>query len=119
VNGTRTPPAGTGGRGTCPACGSPVVAKCGDFVAWHWAHADRDECDTWAEPGAMTAWHRGWQGVVPADRREVIVGSHRADVVLPDLRTVCEVQHSPLQRLDIEARQETYGADTVWIFDAR
>ncbi len=73
VDGVRTPPTGTGGRGTCPHCGAAVMAKCGDFVAWHWAHVSGEECDSWAEPGGMTAWHRAWQECVPVDRREVTI----------------------------------------------
>jgi hypothetical protein len=30
VEGIRTSPAGTGGRGTYPHCGAAVMAKCGD-----------------------------------------------------------------------------------------
>jgi Competence protein CoiA-like family len=59
VGGARMPPAGTG-RGTCPHCGAPVIARCGAHVAWHWAHESRADCDSWAEPAAMT---RGTGGV--------------------------------------------------------
>lgn len=66
----------------------------------------------------MTEWHRHWQEQVPNDRREVTMGSHRADMVLLDGRVV-EVQHSPISPQVIVERVAHYGADMIWIFDAR
>lgn len=111
-------PLDTGDRGLCSLCRSTVIAHCGKVKAWHWQHERRDDCDPWAEPAAMTDWHLNWQNEVPLDRREVIIGGHRADIVTPSGR-VCEVQHSPLRYQDIEARGDCYGRDMLWIFDAR
>jgi competence protein CoiA len=100
---------------TCPICRGPVVAKCGRIVVWHWAHHTRPECDEWAE--SDSEWHRSWQTVVPAERREVIMGRHRADIVTTQ-GLVVEVQHSNLS-VDEIAEREFYYSRMVWIFDAR
>ena len=71
-----------------------------------------------AEP--MSAWHLSWQAHAPADRREVVIGAHRADVVAPD-GSVVEIQHSAIGTDEIREREAFYaffGAMT-WIFDAR
>ena len=68
-------------RGSCPVCEAEVIAKCGTINAWHWAHAAGTDCDTWAEPGGMSEWHLDWQNQVPAERREIVIGNHRADMV--------------------------------------
>ena len=107
--------AAPGLEGTCPSCGHPCRPKCGQLVIWHWAHHARADCDPWSEP--MTEWHRGWQLAVPADRREVVMGLHRADVVTAS-GGVVEIQHSPISPGEIAAREEFYGDRMAWIFDA-
>jgi hypothetical protein len=111
-------PGKTGDRGLCSICHSTVIAHCGPVQVWHWQHERRDDCDSWAEPAGMTDWHLNWQREVPLDRREVVIGSHRADIVTPGGR-VCEIQHSLLGYEAIEAREACYGHDMLWIFDAR
>lgn len=83
---------------------------------WHWAHQSRDECDPWAERD--TEWHREWQAVAPIERREVVIGNHRADVVTAN-GTVVELQHSYLAPDEISERERHYGPRMVWLFDAR
>lgn len=101
---------------SCPLCGSPTVPKCGAIVVHHWAHRARADCDPWAERDS--AWHRSWQEVVPADRREVVIGPHRADVVAADGQIV-ELQHSPISPELIREREQFYGRELLtWIFDA-
>jgi hypothetical protein len=100
---------------TCPLCKSPVRAKCGPIVTWHWAHIARDDCDTWSD--GITEWHKKWQESVPIDRREIILGRHRADIVTPN-GTVVELQHSSIPAEQIAAREQHYGS-MVWLFDAR
>lgn len=114
--GNLTEPAFSGQRGTCPGCHAATVAKCGTQVVWHWAHLAGVDCDTWYEP--RTEWHKQWQSVVPAYRREVPLGNHRADVVTADGRIV-EFQHSYLSTEDITARESFYRGDLIWIWDAR
>lgn len=98
---------------TCPLCASPVIAKCGNVNAWHWAHHNAD-CDPWSEP--MSQWHLAWQEFAPKERREVIIGNHRADIVTPR-GVVVEIQRSQLSTEQITERERHYGA-MIWIFDA-
>lgn len=100
---------------TCPCCDEPVIPKCGDIVSWHWAHQRDSECDPWAEPD--TAWHRSWQDLVPPERREVVMGPHRADIVTPD-GLVVEIQSKSLSGEEIAEREAFYGR-MLWIADCR
>lgn len=107
-------PAEPGASGTCPACMAALMPKCGQIVAWHWAHHGTPDCDPWAEPDSE--WHLGWQQRVPRERREVVRGPHRADIVTPG-GTVVELQHSAISPAEIEERERFYGR-MVWLFDA-
>ncbi len=107
--------ASPGLKGTCPSCGHPCRPKCGKIVIWHWAHHARADCDPWSEP--ITEWHLGWQRAVPPERREVVIGSHRADIVTAS-GGVVEIQHSPVSVDMITEREEFYGERMAWIFDA-
>ena len=107
--------ASPGLQGTCPACGHPCRPKCGKINVHHWAHHARADCDPWAEP--MTEWHLGWQLAVPPERREVVMGPHRADIVTAS-GGVVEIQHSSISADAITAREEFYGERMAWIFDA-
>jgi hypothetical protein len=98
---------------TCPCCGEPVVARCGELVQWHWAHRQRQECDAWFEP--ETPWHRAWKALAPAERVEVPFGPHRADIVGHD-DTVVELQHSGISPEEIRDREAFYGR-MVWLLD--
>ncbi len=102
-------------EGTCPACGQPCRPKCGQVMVWHWAHHAHADCDPWAEP--ITEWHLGWQRAVPPERREVVIGPHRADIVTAS-GGVVEIQHSPVSPAVIVKREEFYGERMAWIFDA-
>jgi hypothetical protein len=101
--------------GTCPSCGHPCRPKCGQIIVNHWAHHARADCDPWAEP--MTEWHWTWQQAVPPDRREVVMGPHRADIVTAS-GGVVEVQHSSISPAMIREREDFYGERMAWIFDA-
>lgn len=103
------------GRATCPACGGPLVPKCGPIVVDHWAHRSTADCDPWAEP--ISEWHLAWQALVPPERREVVIDSHRADVVSAG-GLVVEVQHSAISLGDVAARETFYGR-MIWIVDVR
>ena len=102
------------GRGICPECLRPVIAKCGEINTHHWAHVDRDDCDSWSEP--MGAWHLWWQALVRDEFREVPRGPHRADMV-GNGGVVVELQNSPISTEDIRAREAHYG-NMVWLFNA-
>jgi competence protein CoiA len=105
-----------GASGACPVCEGPVIAKCGEINAWHWAHESGNDCDPWSEP--LTDWHRAYQGLSPSERCEVTAGGHRADILAKD-GTVVELQHSSLPVEDIRAREAHYGRSLLWVFDAR
>jgi hypothetical protein len=65
----------------------------------------------------MTQWHLDWQEEAPPERREVVVGPHRADLITTD-NTVIELQHSSIPVDVIRAREQHYDR-MAWIFDAR
>lgn len=107
--------AAPGLTGTCPSCGHPCRPRCGRININHWAHHARADCDPWSE--SMTEWHWQWQQAVPPERREVIMGEHRADIVTVS-GGVVEIQHSSISAEQIEARETFYGESMLWIFDA-
>jgi competence protein CoiA len=107
--------AAPGLAGTCPSCGHACRPKCGKLVIWHWAHHARADCDPWAEP--ITEWHLGWQRAVPPERREVVMPPHRADIMTAS-GGVVEIQHSPVSVDTITEREDFYGEQMAWIFDA-
>lgn len=48
------------GDSRCPLCGRPLVARRGDWVRWHWAHAPKT-LHRAACPWEETAWHLTWK----------------------------------------------------------
>jgi len=103
-----------GARSACPACGQPLIAKCGPIVIWHWAHLT-DDCDPWAEPESQ--WHLGWKRRLEKAgcRIEVTMGPHRADVITP-FGHIIELQ-ARYQTLDtIKAREAFYGEALGWLY---
>lgn len=120
VNGVRTEPK-PGVRGECCLCGHEMVAKCGQFVRWHWAHKGRLTCDPWQE--SETAWHRLWKNAFPLECQEVVhVDSRTQEKHIADVMTqtgfVVEIQHSPISTEEIQSRENFYR-DMIWIVDAR
>jgi hypothetical protein len=104
-----------GATGFCPGCGEELIARCGNVNVWHWAHQASGDCDDWYEP--ETAWHLGWKSVADPERCEVVMGSHRADIV-DKKGVVIELQHSSISSEQIKEREEFYQS-MVWIVDAR
>ena len=109
-----------GGRGECPICNSPTVAKCGPRVIHHWAHTSHKDCDPWWEN--ETDWHRAWKNLFPEQCREISYTApdgeiHRADVVT-QTGIVIEFQHSAMTDLERLAR-ETFYRNLIWIIDGR
>lgn len=109
-------------RAVCPQCREPVIAKCGELVTWHFAHRANEDCDRWSEP--ETEWHRSWKQLVPPDRRERVMGDHRADVISASGRVVIELQHSPISPAVIAEREAFYRKPDqdqwmIWLFDVR
>lgn len=105
--------AGKGRRGVCPLCGDPLQAKCGEIIAWHWAHHRRLECDPWYE--CETEWHLKWKRLAPPERVEVSMGEHRADIIAVD-GAVLELQHSDISVDEVRARERFYGK-MLWLLD--
>jgi len=108
------------GRGICPICGSPVIAKCGPRIVHHWAHFGRRECDPWWEN--ETPWHREWKNHFPESCREVshVAANgeiHRADIKTPT-GIVIEIQHSSMTDTERISREEFYS-NLVWVLDGK
>jgi competence protein CoiA len=97
----------------CPLCLDVLVPKCGSIKIWHFAHASRLDCDSWAQPESQ--WHLAWKQRFPIRNREVSIGCHRADVRL-DNGYVIEFQHSPISPEEIKEREKFYG-NVIWIVD--
>jgi hypothetical protein len=120
VNNTRTE-ASPGLHGVCPCCNSAVVAKCGTFKIWHWAHKSKEACDPWWE--SESDWHRAWKKCFPVASQEVIRfddGSgekHVADVLTPG-GTAIEFQSYPMDEAEIESRELFWGK-MVWVVNGR
>lgn len=98
----------------CPLCRRVVRARCGEVVAWYWAHEQGASCDTWAE--SETPWHLWWKLRAEPDQREVVMGEHRADIRTPS--GVIELQHSPIAPEEIREREAFYGR-MIWLLDGR
>ena len=114
INDTLHLPLATGQRGTCPGCAAPVVSKCGDVLAWHWAHRAASSCSYESADHmilkALLAQPGGVEERANADR------TRRADVWRDGL--VFEIQISPMSAraaLDRELDWSRSGDDVVWI----
>ena len=120
VDGIRTEPA-PNLRGKCCLCGDDMIAKCGQYVRWHWAHKARYTCDPWQE--SESDWHRYWKDAFPADCQEVVhVDDKTHEKHIADVKTpggfVVEVQHSPIADHEVLSRERFYE-NMIWIVDAR
>jgi competence protein CoiA len=108
------------GRGTCPSCDLPMLAKCGPRNVNHWAHSGRRNCDPWWEN--ETPWHREWKNLFPEEYREVSHTAddgeiHRADIKTPT-GIVIETQHSSITDAERISREKFYK-NLVWVIDGR
>lgn len=119
VEGIRTE-ATKGAKGTCPGCGSELIAKCGEQKVHHWAHKGTRACDQWWE--SETEWHRAWKNNFDVTMQEVIKidpisgERHIADIYLPHKDLVIEFQHSPIDIQEIHAREKFYKR-MIWVVD--
>lgn len=108
-----------GATGTCPGCGSDLIARCGERKVWHWAHKGRRHCDQWWEN--ETQWHRDWKSNFPLEWQEVGARDDDGELHIADVRTpsglVVEFQHSYLR--PAEARKRTqFHNPMLWVVDA-
>ena len=120
VDGIRTSPR-PHASGTCPFCGAETIAKCGQYVRWHWAHKRFSSCDPWHE--SETNWHLKWKDCFPPEYQEIVhidevTGERHIADVKASGGTVVEVQHSPISDKELISREQFYG-DMIWIVDAR
>jgi competence protein CoiA len=104
-------------RGTCPCCGTEVVAKCGDFKLHHWAHKSLEGCDPWWEN--ESEWHRAWKLCFPEEWQEQVFPGfdpgerHIADVVAAQ-GVVLEFQSYSISPEEMKARERFYDS-MIWI----
>lgn len=117
VNNERSPPS-PGLIGACPACGSPMISRCGNERVHHWAHRGFRTCDPWWE--TETEWHRAWKNKFPSAWRERVRfddfgEKHIADVLTEHGLTI-EFQHSHLNPAERAAREAFYN-NMVWVVD--
>lgn len=105
-------------KGICPVCNAPVIAKCGDIKAHHWAHETKQDCknDRWETEGQ---WHRNWKNQFPQDWQEQIVTINNekniADIKTPQ-GLVIEFQHSHITPEEQRARENAYQ-NMLWVVD--
>jgi len=104
--------------GACPACGHPMLAKCGKVRIWHWAHKGGRTCDPWWEN--ETEWHRAWKGHFPSEWQEVVHQGHNGEKHIADVKTnqgwVLEFQHSHIKPEERQSRDSFYSK-LIWIVD--
>ena len=106
-------------KGICPACGQPVIAKCGARKINHWAHKSKVTCDKWWE--SETEWHRNWKNSFPLEWQEKIFTdsttneNHIADVCTAQ-GLVIEFQHSHIKPEERISRENFYK-NMLWVVD--
>lgn len=104
-------------RGTCPVCGASVIAKCGKFRVWHWAHLQGNVDHRW-EP--ETDWHLNWKRCFPKGWDEVTHWASNGERHIADVKTahgaVIEFQHSPISDVERAAREDIYRPMS-WVVD--
>lgn len=103
--------------GVCPTCGRPVIAKCGEVKAWHWAHRGKRDCDHWWEN--ETEWHRAWKDKFPENWQEIIHHDEKSgEKHIADVKTaqgwVIELQHSRINPEERRSRNSFYKK-IVWV----
>lgn len=109
--------AAPGLSGSCPACGAPLIAKCGPVKINHWAHKGKRHCDHWWEN--ETPWHREWKSLFPTAWQEVcLTDSQSGEKHIADIRSehgiTVEFQHSFIKQEEMGSREAFYK-DMVWV----
>jgi hypothetical protein len=102
--------------GTCPLDGHPMVAKCGEERARHWAHKGNHSCDPWWEN--ETEWHRNWKEHFPKEWQEKIHHAEDGERHIADVKTdkdwVIELQNSHIDPDERRSRDAFYKR-VIWI----
>ena len=107
----------------CPCCGEELVLKKGNMRKHHFSHKSTLFCgDGWNYD--FSDWHIGWQTKFDRRYQEVVKEyngeKHRADILIEELKTVIEFQHSHLSPDEFDARNDFYkklGYKIIWLFD--
>ncbi|KPP98527.1 MAG: hypothetical protein HLUCCA01_09005 [Bacteroidetes bacterium HLUCCA01] len=118
IEGKRTE-ATKGAKGSCPSCGSELIARCGELKVNHWAHKSIRKCDSWWEK--ETEWHRSWKAHYPNDWQEIVMSDEiTGEKHIADVRTihnlVIEFQHSHIKTQERISREKFYK-NLIWIVD--
>ena len=100
-------------KAKCPICNEEVIAKCGSIKIWHWAHKNKEDCDSWYEPESQ--WHLDWKNEFPKEQQEFSIGRHRADIRTKD-RWIIELQNSSISSEEIIER-ENYYKRMIWLLN--
>jgi len=104
--------------GKCPACDHPMIAKCGEYRIWHWAHERKHPCDPWWENEGP--WHRAWKAEFPKAWQEVVHVADDGTKHFADVETehgwVIELQHSRISPEERRSRDAFYR-QLVWVVD--
>src|SRR5690349_13115493 len=115
VENKRTSPS-PGLTGSCPACGSSMLSKCGSQRVHHWAHRGKRVCDSWWE--RETEWHRTWKNRFPLFWQEIVRFDTSGEKHIADLHTdrglTVEFQYSHLKPEERAARESFHG-NMVWV----
>jgi competence CoiA-like predicted nuclease len=94
-----------------------VVAKKGDIMIHHYAHAHfQADC----VHKAKGKWHLAMQDRILPEFVEIQIKRdgklHIADALCG--RRTIEFQHSPICKEEVQERERFYGANMIWVFDA-
>lgn len=108
-------------KALCPFCKTTVIACTGEIKNKYWRHEKNAPRNCIAAKYENEgAWHSTWKRMFGAEFAEVYqtIGnqSRKADVKLTN-GLVIEIQHSPIDTREIQAR-ERFHKKMVWIFDA-
>jgi competence CoiA-like predicted nuclease len=105
-------------KGKCISCGSDMVSKCGDIRIKHWAHKGKKHCDPWWEN--ETEWHRDWKNLFPVEWQEIRCVSENGEIHIADIKRpdgfFIEVQNSPINSLEVDARNNFYK-NLIWVIN--
>jgi competence CoiA-like predicted nuclease len=102
--------------GRCQMCNGKMIAKCGDFKIWHWAHeVNNDNC----QGKIMSAWHYEWQQRFDAELREVpTLNNTRADILREDEAVSIEFQNTAFD-FDYIQKKEKSTPTVLWVVNLR
>lgn len=105
-----------GAHGSCPGCGSQLIARCGTKKVWHWAHKGQRHCDHWWEN--ETEWHRSWKNHFPSEWQEIPARDEHGELHIADIKTphglVVEFQYSYIKPEEASKRT-VFHAPMLWV----